>query len=320
MRILNTNLHGLRRWCLVGVVALLSIGAVPSISVAAGRDSSASVSIHETTDLADAFRAAEVARVAEKDARVLLILDIDNTLLTMPQYLGGDRWFNHHADLVAAKIDPDFLDMGKLIAMQVALFSFASMEATEPEIPAMLAEARRQGIDTFLLSARGPELYDATRRELDRNGLRVEGLNACATHPCMQDGTYSDDDIRSGLAAVGEEPSQSPYHDILIRNGVMLVAGQDKGVMLKLLMGAIGGRQYAHVVVADDGRKNIDALAVSGNIVPLTLFHYRRINASVTDAEDQVARAQLRTLTAVVCSALQSAICRRPMPGIEARK
>lgn len=303
-------------WRLAAFLAALWIGAVPAFAHEAGGVSAASVIIRETTDLADAFRAAGDARDAAPQGRVLLILDIDNTLLTMPQYLGGDRWFNHHAAMVAAGTDPDFRDIGELIAAQTMLFGVGSMQATEPHIPAMLAEAARRKIDLFLLSARGPELHDATRRELHRSGLRIDAPHACSFFLCTEDGLYRDDEIRTALAAIGEVPSGSPYRDILIRDGMMLVAGQDKGVMLKLLMGAIGGRRYAHVVVADDGRKNIDALAASGNPVPMTLFHYRRIDPSVTEAEDQAARARFEALSVALCAALQSALCRAPAASI----
>lgn len=293
--------------CMACLLAALSVGAGPLLAREGSDAFAAPVAVRETTSLADAFRAAEAA--TGHQSRVLLILDIDNTLLTMPQYLGGDRWFNYHTALIAAKTDPNFSNMDELIAAQTMLFGVASMRTTEPGIPAMLAEAGRHRIDVFLLSARGPELYDATRRELDRNGLQVEAPYACSFFLCSADGLYRDDEIRAALAAIGEEASGSPYRNILIRNGVMLVAGQDKGVMLKLLMGAIGGRRYTHVVVADDGRKNIDALAASRNPVSMTLFHYRRVDTSVSVAEDQAARGQFAVLTAALCAAVQSALC-----------
>lgn len=268
----------------------------------------------EIDDLAGAIEAAKAARMGASQGRVLLVLDIDNTLLTMPQYLGGDRWFNHHVSRIAAGTDPDFADVSALIAAQTALFGLASMEPTQPGIPELLSEARAAGVDVFLLSARGPDLYDATRRELDRNAIRFDAPYACAFFLCTGNGVYGDREIRAALAAIGENPPASPYRNILIRDGVMLVAGQDKGVMLKLLMAAIGGRGYAGVVVADDGQRNIDALAASGNPVPLSLFHYRRIDTAVTAAEDREAQARLRALRAVLCPALQTAFCPQHRP------
>ncbi|PKQ00587.1 MAG: hypothetical protein CVT74_03190 [Alphaproteobacteria bacterium HGW-Alphaproteobacteria-13] len=311
MAVENASSRVWMRWCLAGILAASPISAMPLLAYEGARAPAAPVAIRETADLSDAFKAA--GEEATPQGPVLLILDIDNTLLTMPQYLGGDRWFNHHAAAIAARTDPDFSSLGELIAVQTMLFGVASMQATEPDIPAMLADARRQNIDIFLLSARGPELFDATRRELDRNGLEVEAPYACSFFLCTEDGVYRDGEIRAALAAIGEEPSRSLYRNILIRDGMMLAAGQDKGVMLKLLMGAIGGRRYTHVVVADDGRKNIDDIAASHNPVPITLFHYRRIDPSVSDAEDRAARGELATLTAALCSAMQSALCRKPV-------
>ena len=270
---------------------------------------SSDVTITETVDLADAIGAATAARRAGTEARILLILDIDNTLLTMPQYLGGDRWFNHHAARIAIAADRDFNTMNDLIAMQTALFGLAAMDATQTDIVKLLADAADAGVDTFLLSARGPDLYDATRRELDRNGIRFVAPKACAFFLCNGTGLYRDSDIRSALRAIGTPPSSQPYRSVLIRDGVMLTAGQDKGVMLKLLMGAIGGLGYTRVIVADDGRKNIDAFAASRNPVPLSLFHYRRIDTAVSEAEDQRAHEQLSRLRKTLCSAVRASIC-----------
>jgi hypothetical protein len=73
-------------------------------------------------------------------------------------------------------------------------------------------------------------------------------------------------------------------------------------------------------VVADDGQKNIDALAASGNPVPITLYHYRRIDPSVTEAEERAARARFTALAAALCGALQSALCPEPTAAIGAGK
>src|SRR3546814_15022980 len=72
------------------------------------------------------------------------------------------------------------------------------------------------------------DLYDATRRELDRNAIRFDAPYACAFFLCTGNGVYGDREIRAALAAIGENPPASPYRNILIRDGVMLVAGQDK--------------------------------------------------------------------------------------------
>ena len=288
--------------------------ACATSSVAAEGSYPSRVTVTEITDLAVAVDAAKKARSETAQGRILLVLDIDNTLLTMPQYLGGDRWFNHHSLRITGRADTDFTTIDELIAAQAALFGLASMDVTQPGIPALLDDAGRAGIDVFLISARGPDLYDATRRELDRNRLKFVSPYACAFFLCTSDGVYRDREIRAALVAIGEDAPAAPYRNVLIRDGLMLVSGQDKGVMLKLLMGAISGRGYAHVVVADDGRKNIDAFAASRNPLPLSLFHYRRIDTQVTEAEDRRAQKQLRELRAALCPALQTTFCPKQAP------
>ena len=242
------------RWCLAGILAASPISAMPLLAYEGARAPAAPVAIRETADLSDAFKAA--GEEATPQGPVLLILDIDNTLLTMPQYLGGDRWFNHHAAAIAARTDPDFSSLGELIAVQTMLFGVASMQATEPDIPAMLADARRQNIDIFLLSARGPELFDATRRELDRNGLEVEAPYACSFFLCTEDGVYRDGEIRAALAAIGEEPSRVLKSLMALVDGkpVCVIVPSDREVSMKKLASAFGGKSAQMMKPADAER------------------------------------------------------------------
>ena len=122
------------------------------------------VRVEETT--------AEFARVVEQVnafvekhgvQKVLLVVDLDNTLLAMNQDLGSDQWFTwqesllkqdqHHPELVAN-------DFSGLLEVQGILFALSSMHPPQPELPKMLNGLIEQQVTTVVLTSRGKEFRD----------------------------------------------------------------------------------------------------------------------------------------------------------------
>ena len=293
---------GLRNVVLAIAIAL---GSVP----AGATDTPSPVTVSDTNDLGTAIADAEAAGKAGPGARVLLVFDIDNTLLTMPQFLGSDQWFNYHAAQIAAKTDPYFTSFNDLIGVQSALFGLGSMQPTQPDAGALVGRAQASGADVFLLSARGPDLFDVTERELGRNGIAVRPLGTCSLLLCSADGAYGDADIRKAVTASGVAPAAGPYRGIVIRSGLLLGAGQNKGTMLRVLLAAIGAQRYSKIVFVDDTQANIDAVAASGIPIPLALYHYTRITPGAPSDQVKTSDQQLQSLLRDLCPALRSALC-----------
>ena len=115
---------------------------------------------------------AEAMRLAEASgdpAHVLLVFDIDNTLLAMNQDLGSDQWFNWQKTLPEG--DPRRVgEFPELLRVQGLLFAIGSMRATEPvRQPQIIKQLQQAGFKTLLLTSRGYDFRDATRRELLAN-------------------------------------------------------------------------------------------------------------------------------------------------------
>jgi|GEM_PF-1851562 hypothetical protein len=311
-------------WALIIGTALWTASAPNSTALAGepGRSSSAvestantssapsnsvqTVDLQEVVD--EALRALENSTVR----RVLLVFDIDNTVLTMPQFLGGDRWYNHQAALLAENRNPDFASFDELFEAQGALFSVAGMRLTQPNGASLIAEAEAAGIDVAFLTARGPSFFDATRRELSRNDINFTPVHTCSAILCDLDGILEDADIRRALQAFGAVPDSETYRRVALRGGVMMVAGQDKGEMLRVLLATLVHTQYDHIVFVDDAEKNIEAVASNGPPIPTSIFHYTRIDTDVTPSEIRQARGEWQTLLASICTAMRSRLCDSP--------
>lgn len=289
--------------------ALLGLCVALGSASPGSAQSASPIARYEAIDLSTAVADAEASKDAAAGHRVLIVFDIDNTLMTMPQFLGSDQWFNYHAGLVSTAKDPDFASFGDLIAAQTALFSLATMKPTQDDTGQLIEKASAAGVDVFLLSARGPELFNATKRELDRNGITFRAPQTCSFIICNLGGAYGDVEIRRAVTSFGGTAAPNPYRGIIIRDGIMMVAGQDKGTMLRVLLAAIPSGPYDKIVFVDDTQKNIDSVAASGLPVPLSLYHYTRVPTAISGKDIHESDRQWRVFKGSICSLLVASIC-----------
>lgn len=265
--------------------------------------------IRQTVELSEPIQEAIRLRRADEANRILLVFDIDNTLLTMPQFLGSDRWFNYHADLIAKGADAEFPDINALIATQALLFGIGQMELTQPDAPTLIDEARKAGIQVMLLTARGPDFSNMTERELHRNGIDLDAPAVCAFFFCSEDGQFDAASVKQALQYIGSSAASGSTRPIAVSGGAMFAAGQNKGVMLQLLVSALQREKLTQVIFVDDGKRNVDAVAASELAVPLTIYHYTRVPTAVSSAEISTGKRQLRQLLAAICGTLKSSTC-----------
>lgn len=174
--------------------------------------------------------------------RVLVVLDIDNTLLAMEQDLGSDQWFYWQRSLEGAEPCSPLL-VADLLAAQGALYYASAMRPTQPDAAAHVRRMQDAGLKVIALTARGPDYRLATFRELRRNGF---SFWSSALPP--QRG-YGEPFLPEG----GDRPAH--YED-----GVYLTAGQDKGVMLKALLRRTGQPNPTLIILADDKESNLRAV------------------------------------------------------------
>ena len=105
---------------------------------------------------------------------VLVVLDIDNTILTMPQELGSDQWYTwQYTDCIKKQIKKDYCitnKMGELLRHMGNIFALSKMLPTEKTAPKIVKNMQAAGVKVFLLTSRSPDYRNSTERELRRNG------------------------------------------------------------------------------------------------------------------------------------------------------
>lgn len=237
--------------------------------------------------------------------KVLLVFDIDNTLLAMNQDLGSDQWFAWQDELPdnhSAKVG----NFGELLRVQALLYEIYSMRATEPVIqPSIVKQMQDAGFPTLLLTSRGYINRDATERELLSNGYdfsqsafaKDDKLGREFEIPYFP---YDENTIElSGITrAEAEEWIPDPDgiaglkkpRPVSYENGIYMTAGQNKGMVLRMLLHKTGNAaKFKYIIFVDDQPKHTEtirkAFARSDNPEAVT-FRYAREDANVRRFEE----------------------------------
>src|SRR4051812_40245427 len=237
--------------------------------------------LQATKDFADVATTVEDYLAKYGAEHVLLVLDIDNTVMSMDSDLGSDHWFEWQNYLLAneptsphlvAKTFPDLLEA------QGILYDRGKMHPTQPEEPKLIGDLQKQGVVAILLTSRGPEFRGPTIRELKRCGYDFKA-SALPVRD-VPDGEYLPFDAahpdKSNLSAEDlRNYKLGTPRPVLYANGVFMTAGQHKGMMLMTLLKK-SPRDIEAIVYVDDNVRHVGAVfsaAVARNI-EVSSFQY----------------------------------------------
>lgn len=207
--------------------------------------------------------------LAESRERTLLVLDIDDTLLTSTGFFGSDTWYEWQKTLPAD-------DPGKVPCLFDVIslnYEAGSQQPTQADGPALIDAI---AIDKLLLTSRNPLYRGGTLRTLREAGYDL---------PAPLDGRAEGRswDFR-------KVPDAKPVR-VAYDQGLFMSSGQDKGLVLLDLLQRLD-RHYARVVLVDDGKKNIDNMQASlakAGIAYLGL-HYTRVDKRIRPQEADAGR------------------------------
>jgi len=218
------------------------------------------------------------------NSSILLIFDIDDTLLTSTSFVGGDVWYawqNGHSIEFSGGgnviIEPS--DQTSCVFSELGLYyelgTFESVEESTTEIVNRL----RESYDTLVLTSRSPNYRAGTERELIR-----AGLDSSSNHflPSPQSWSYSLDS-----------------RDISYEDGIVMSTGADKGrvtidFLEKLNEANIRNNVYTDIFFIDDGYRNIEDMArvfEYGSNTTAHLFHYVHVDKRVSELDMQLAKS-----------------------------
>ncbi|MDJ0751721.1 MAG: DUF2608 domain-containing protein [Woeseiaceae bacterium] len=223
---------------------------------------------------------------------VLIVLDIDNTILTSAVDLGGDVWYQWQRGKLNIEPEPD-QKVDCLFEDAIGLlYELGPMLLTEEMLPDRIEAWQDRGNTVFALTSRSPKYRAATERELTRMGI---------------------DFTRAPLAPKGKKAAV--YREMADREwsymqGVMMTTGMNKATMLETLL-ARTGRTFSAIVFVDDTRRHIDDMFAAfrdSDRTETRIFHFTKVEAErmasqgavLTEQQAEKMDSDWRSLNAVL--------------------
>jgi len=225
---------------------------------------------------------------------VLVVFDIDNTLMAMPQNFGSDQWFGWQSENCMKKKAPNFCVTNKfddLLDIQGQIFAVSNMIPSEKETPAVVKNLQKKGYKFILLTSRGPVFRNATERALKMNGFRFNesAIGPKGGYPSTYTPYTKKDYKKFGLtkADMDKMGNKSP-RPVSFMNGVFMTSGLNKGIMLKTILAKTKSK-FKAIVFADDHEKHTKRMQqILGETkgLNLTTFRYGAIDKNVKAFKD----------------------------------
>ncbi len=212
---------------------------------------------------------------------VLVVFDIDNTLMAMNQDFGSDQWWGWQTSNCLKKKAPSFCvtnSFGTLLDIQGQIFAMSGMMPSEKETPRVIKSLQKKGYKVILLTSRGPDFRNATQRALKMNKMNFESsaIGPKKGYP----GVFKPYNLKSpkkfGLTKAdlnksGNKKSRKASY----MNGLFMTSGMNKGLMLKALLHKTGSK-FKSIIFADDHIKHTKRMQqILGDKKNIDLVTYR---------------------------------------------
>jgi hypothetical protein len=232
----------------------------------------ASSEIRGYANLSQVHHAVKKLSPDAKPHEIWLVYDIDNTLLAGIHPMATSEWFDWQASLIKENNKSSFrtaTTIDQLVSQQIRVFDWAAMKPVENDTVSIVEALQAQGYHSMVLTARSPETFPATFRELYDHDLFFTE----SSQPLMPQYQYP--------------KSLTHHYPVIFEDGIMMVSGQNKGLLLKQLF---EDQQIAakYIVFVDDSSKNITDVAnafAEDNNYHVIAVHYTQTEAKVQQFE-----------------------------------
>lgn len=214
----------------------------------------------------DAVTAEVRALVKSESAKnVLVVYDVDNTILATEKDFGSEHWFLWQRQLLEngiKKAPAVASSVEDLLTAQSWIYHIGAMHPVAPEIPKQIQYQRSLGVSSIILTSRSTGLRDATLREVRRNQIFLSSSAELGVHDLSEPFIpyQLDQPERFGLTDRDiEQFKLKPAQATVFDRGVYLTQGQHKGVMLKSLLSRMK-RSFTAIVFVDDRASHIEGM------------------------------------------------------------
>ena len=199
--------------------------------------------------------------VVPNEKNLLVILDIDNTLIRLKQDLGSDQWFYHRLDELKNGGRSSNEALSRVAAEFNGIQSLSQSQPVEECIPKFIESLRLKGIPFMGLTIRSFELSKRTHQQLNDCGIRLQ-TDVFDRKPQFLD----------------------PDTFLFSFDGAVFTNGGNKGIaFLKWL--DFFSQKWEHIVVVDDKLAHLEALEKAAQIakIKFTGFRYGHLDGLVKE-------------------------------------
>ncbi len=220
----------------------------------------ATVSTEETQSYKDINNYIKTINKKYGSDKVLIVLDIDNTILTSSAELGGDLWYRWQTKKLSIKPSSEQTIKCLYNDAIVMLYELNPMNLVDENISLLINNW--QNTNTVIaLTSRSPKNRTATERELNKYNIFFE------KEPIK--------DENNRLLILDYKLSRAFSYI----NGIMMTTGMNKGIMINRILYRTN-RQYEAIVFVDDSVKNIKNVEniFKKDSINVKLFYYTKVD------------------------------------------
>jgi hypothetical protein len=168
-------------------------------------------------------------------SEILIVYDIDNTILRANQSLGSDQWFEWNSQLIKNEDSlRNFQTFEELLDFQIKLFSLSRMSLTEIEVRDLIHNLDQNNLPVLYLTSRSPQMRNLTESAFAANKIH-----------------FPKNKLLESL------PESWILNDRLVsyQNSIFMTSGLNKGQALKFLLN-LSKKQFKAIIFVDDHERH----------------------------------------------------------------
>ncbi len=220
----------------------------------------------------------QVLEELEKDTspakNILVIFDIDDTLLESDTFVGSVKWYNwqrgrkvysEQGQPIQIKQEQQFHCIFSTLG---TLFEMGTTKLTQANTAEIVRQINQQ--DLLYLTARTTIYRSPTERELAKNGLSIEDKHLLDKGEIIH---FNFNDNQRTAKVTYEK-------------GILMASGLNKGMVLKAILSKVN-KQYDKIYFVDDSLKNVKQISNEWKMEKtlVKIFHYTKVDKKISQKE-----------------------------------
>jgi hypothetical protein len=211
------------------------------------------------------------------EKEMLVVLDIDNTILQTAQLLGSDQWFDHRMKEYQKSMSVE-MAFEKTFAEWLAIESLTKVKLVEDVTGGLIKKLQQEGVTIMALTTRSSDLRFCTFRQ-----FQSLGIDLSVTSPSHGDFFF-----------LNRQP-------VLYRKGVLFTDGTNRGEALLKFLRKTHYSPKSILFINDKERqlKEVEEICKKMSI-PFVGLRYSYLDRKVKEFDEKIARVQLEQIKSIL--------------------